>query len=301
MMNIVDCERKIDEINSVLAVLFDNNSILFFPKTNVIKPNFSNQELSFLRLVSWLYTIYVEVGKLSLSTIIKSMTTEEQLKFKDHKTIVQNYRTILQHNIDISSSTRDFKLSKDCCTWAKKTCGKNIPNTEADWAKMSEAMMNETNEILSSILRTLEEMTNSDLKKQIFVSNWEATVNKNISPYEFDNHIKKIINFIDVNDFDIVSYRNKNLDNWRRYIYTLNSSANYTFEIKKIVESSIIKDFIHVIPFTIDEIESKFYLSKEIFRHIYEYLDEKLLSSEDCSDDILDEMLEKFKEYKKTC
>lgn len=299
-MNIVSCERKIDEINSVLTVLFNDNSILFFPKTNVIKPDFSNKELSFLRLISWLYTIYFEVGKLSLSTINKSMSTEEQQKFKKHKTVVQNYRTILQHNIDVSSSTRDFKLSKDCCAWAKETCGKNIPSTEDDWAKMSEAMINETNEIFSFILRTLEDMTDSPLKKEIFMSNWEVTVNKNIPGHEFDNHIQRIINFIDVSSFDIVSYRNKNIESWRKYIYTLDSSADYSFEIKKIVESSIIKDFIHVIPFSIDIIESKFYLSKEIFKLIYEHLDRKLLCSDDCIDEILIDIQEKFKEYKKS-
>ncbi|MBU9818429.1 hypothetical protein J1782_00795, partial [Rahnella sp. BCC 1045] len=272
-------------------------SVLFFQKTNVIKPDFINKELSFLRLISWLYTIYFETGKLSLNTINKSMGEDEQKKFKEHKKVVQNFRTFLQHNIDISLSTREFKLVKDCSAWTKKSCDKNIPVTEDDWMKASEVLIAEAYEIFNIVLATLEAMTDSSSKKDIFIINWNITVNKNVPVHWFDTHISKLIGFIDVDSFDVVAYRDANLEAWRKYISTLDAKADYELEIKKIVESSIIRDFIHIIPITIDMLENNFYLSKEFFKSLYEYLDRQQLCSDCNASEILTQIKELFPEY----
>ncbi|MEQ9915586.1 hypothetical protein ABRQ01_02785 [Pectobacterium aroidearum] len=298
-MNIVNCERKIEEINNVLTIMFNDNSVLFFKKTNVIKPDFLNKELSFLRLISWLYTIYFETGKLSLDTIYKSMDLEEKQKLKSHKKVVQEFRTILQHNIVTSESSREFKMIKDCSTWTKQACGKNIPVREDDWMKVSEILISEAYAIFEIVLSTLEKMTDSPVKKEIFITNWNITVNKNVPAHLFDTHIQALIKFIDPENFDIVSYRSVNLESWRGYINKLDASANYELEVKKIVESSIIRDFIHIIPISIDELEAKFYLSKELFKSIYQYLDRQQLCGQSDTNKLLDEMQVMFKEFSK--
>ena len=72
-MNISNLERKIEEINSLLSLIMNNGGQSFFSKTNVIRPDFANKELSFVRLVSYLYTIYFETGKSGISVLQKSM------------------------------------------------------------------------------------------------------------------------------------------------------------------------------------------------------------------------------------
>ena len=298
-MNIVNCERKMEEANNILTFIFNDNSVTFFHKTNVIKPDFVNKELSFIRLISWLYTIYFETGKPSLNIINKSMSTDEQLKFKEHKKVVQNFRTLLQHNINTKGSSREFKLVKDCMEWSKKSCDKSTPVNEEDWMRVSEVLIAEAYDIFNLVLSTLESMTNSSPKKEIFIINWNITVENTVPAYLFDDHISKLIRFIEVESFDVVSYRTKNLDAWRKYLSTLEAEANYELEIKKIVESSIIRDFIHIIPITIDVLESNFYLSKEFFKSVYEHLDRHQLSSDSNPNEILTQIQDLFPEFRR--
>jgi len=274
-MNISNLERKIEEINSLLSLVVSNGEQTFFSKTNVIRPDFHNKELSFLRLVSYLYTIYFETGKSGISVLQKSMGDEAEENLKKHKTIVQILRTKLQHNLDKSAS-RDFKIELDCMSWTKSACGKNIPTNEEDWLSCSEKLLSDAEIIMVTIASTLEEMTNSPANKEAFVINWGITSTKEIPAYLYDNHINEHIKFIDVTDFDTVKYRNKNLAVWRNYITSLNPCADFQIEIKKIVESSLVRDFFYVLPVTIDDLNKTFILSRKLLNDIYTYIHSQL-------------------------
>lgn len=274
-MNISNLERKIEEINSLLSLVVSNGNQTFFSKTNVIRPDFHNNELSFLRLVSYLYTIYFETGKSGISVLQRSMGNEAENNLKKHKAIIQMLRTKLQHNLDKSVS-RDFKIEVDCMAWNKSACGKNIPTNEDDWQSCSRKLLSDSESIMVNIASTLEEMTNSPANKEAFVINWGITSTKEIPAHLYDNHINEHIKFIDITDFDTVKYRNKNLATWRNYITNLNPCADFQMEIKKIVESSLVRDFFYVLPVTIDDLNSIFILSRQLLNDMYTYIHTQL-------------------------
>ncbi|GKW29259.1 hypothetical protein AB6D34_11415 [Pectobacterium brasiliense] len=273
-MNISNLERKIEEINSLLSLVVNDGGQTFFSKTNVIRPDFDNKELSFVRLVSYLYTIYFETGKAGISVLQKSMRNEAEDNLKKHKAIVQILRTKLQHNLEKSVS-RDFKIELDCMSWTKSACGNNIAKNEEDWLNCSKKLVSDAEIIMSTIASTLEEMTNSPANKEAFVINWGITSTKEIPSHLYDNHINEHVKFIAVSDFDIVKYRNKNLATWRNYITSLNPCADFQIEIKKIVESSLVRDFFYVLPVTIDDLNGTFFLSRELLNDIYTYIHSK--------------------------
>lgn len=273
-MNISNLERKIEEINTLLSLVVNDGEQTFFSKTNVIRPDFHNKELSFVRLVSYLYTIYFETGKTGISVLLKSMGNEAEENLKQHKTVVQILRTKLQHNLDKGTS-RDFKIEVDCMSWTKSACGKNIPTSEEDWLNCSNKLVFDSEIIMSTIASTLEEMTNSPANKEAFVINWGITSTKEIPPHLYDNHINEHIKFIAVKDFDTVKYRNKNLATWRQYITSLNPCADFQLEIKKIVESSLVRDFFYVLPITIDDLNGTFILTRKLLNDIYTHIHSK--------------------------
>jgi len=271
-MNISNFERSLEDINSLLALIVNDRTQVFFTKTNVIKPDFANKELSFVRLVSWLYTLYFETGKTSLGVIQKAMSLESQALLKLHKTNVQSMRTKLQHNLDKVQSARDFKIETSCMAWTKLACGKNIPNSEDDWLACSMHLLTEAESILALLKSTLEEMTDSVVNKDIFVVNWGITTMHDIPVHYFDKHIEEFIQFTDIEDFDTVAYRTKNLAAWRNYITGLKSTANYPIEIKKVVESSLVRDFIFILPITLDDLHNFFILSRDLIRELYTFI-----------------------------
>lgn len=293
-MNTVNCERKIANANLLLATIVDDANSLFFKPTNLLKPDFNNKELSFLRLVSWLYTIYFEVGKTGIGVVTSAMSQEAQLNLKSHKSIVQSLRTVLQHNIDRTKGTREYKIEMDCMEWTKRACNRNIASSENDWLLCSLKLITEAEEALDSIVVTLEEMTDSDCKRNAFISNWSITTSKSIEPHIFDEAIRRFVTFIDIDSFDTVKYRNKNISEWRNYIANLNSTANLADEVDKIVESSLVEDFISVLPISYKEMCSIITMDQLNVRDVYKFVHEKVLCDKLTKEELIVQLTSRY-------
>lgn len=294
-MHITNCEQKVDDINTLISHLFNNSEVVFFTKVSVIRPNFQNKELSFVRLVTWLYTLYFEAGKDSLKVIKSSMGSDSKKLYTKNSKLVNNFRTKLHHNLD-RSSTRNFKIESDCHEWTKSVCNKSIPTSEEEWEKCSIKLLDEAFNVLNAIASELELMTDTPTQKEIFIFNWNASKEKCLKPFVYDEIITKSLALINQRNVDVVSYRQKYLEDWNKSISLLSSDANYEIEAKKIVESSIVKDFLIRLPVTISILEQHFTLSREFIFSLLE-----VLRDFDCSDysqiEIIDKMKEKLSIY----
>lgn len=266
-MNISNCEQKVDNINTLISHLLNDPEIAFFKKTNAIRPDFSNHELSFVRLVSWLYILYFESGKDSIKVIKNSMFRDSKKLFNANTKIVGNLRTKLHHNLDRTSS-RSFKIEKDCHSWIKNACGKNIPSNELDWKQCSEKLINEADSALSVIMTELEAMTDSVAQKEIFIFNWKASKDKSVPPHIYDTIISDFIKIIHQTNINVVEYRKEHYETWNKYISLLAPESDYLSEAKRTVESSLIKDFVLYLPTTIETLSTSFNLSTDFIKDL---------------------------------
>ena len=295
MMQISTCEQKVDDINTLISHLLNNNEAIFFNKVHVIRPDFKNKELSFIRLVTWLYTLYFEAGKDSLKVIKTSMSAESKTLYNQNSSLVNKLRTKLHHNVDRGSS-RGFKIEKDCYAWLKFACDKQIPNLEADWEKCSAKLLEQANEVLSVIISELESMTDSAAQKEIFIFNWEASTTKALKPHIYDEIITRTLEVLKKNDVDIVKYRQINYENWNKSISLLNADTNYKAEAEKIVESSIIQDFGFGLPLTVSKLSEHFLLTVNFVTNLLIIMQK--LSFEKASDEsILEQIKLELPEY----
>ncbi|EIE1198903.1 hypothetical protein LCX57_004818 [Vibrio parahaemolyticus] len=288
-MQISECEQKVDNINTLISHLLNDKNALFFDKIHVIRPDFKNQELSFIRLVSWLYTLYFESGKCSLKVIKSSMATENQELYSKHSKIIGQLRTKLHHNVDRKSS-RSFKIERDCHVWMKSACSKNIPTDEEDWKNCSIKLLNEAEKLLSMIAHEIEEMTDSPVQKEIFTLNWNTSKEKSLKPHIYDEIIGSSLSLLNHTSIDIVAYRQKYYDSWNLSISQLNSDVDYLNEARKIVESCIIKDFALKLPITMSTLNDHFLLSTNFLLDLLAQIHK--LDLKDCSQE---EVLEKIK------
>lgn len=273
-MHISNCEQKVDNINTLICHILNKNDAIFFKKNSVKRPDFINQELSFVRLVSWLYTLYNESGKRSINVIKSSMSIEHQDLYKRNSKIVGQLRTSLHHNLE-REKTRNFKIEKDCHKWMKESCGKNIPDTEENWKSCSMTLLDEAEKVLSMFITELEMMTDSPSQKDIFHVNWEASITKELSPHIYDRIIEKCLSLMHINSVNIVEYRQSYYQAWNIKVGKLSTDSDYLLEATKIVEAAVIKDFFLNLPLTTAELNESFKLSvsfiKELLPVIYQY------------------------------
>lgn len=291
-----DLERKITEINQLITYTLEDTNEVFFHDSNLVKPDFKNQEFSFYRLISFLYATYFETGKVGLKIITSTLSSEQRKSIKDHKTIVNNFRTKLQHNLDTKNNPRNQRIQQKLMDASKQACGKLIPTTSQEWQFCSDWLIKESHTILTIISAELESITDKPDSRARFKENWLLTTVHEIEGHYFDRSIEKYIKFLNINDFSVVEYRNKNLHNWRKYVREIYSGNDYLPEIDRIVQSSIIRDFIHVLPVTLSDLDNDLILTTETFTKIYKYMDR--VNSENPQS--RDELLESIKSYQKT-
>ncbi len=289
-----DLERKITDINQLIAYTLGDTNAVFFHDSNLVKPDFKNQEFSFYRLISFLYATYFETGKVGLKIISSTLTIEQKKSIKDHKTIVNNFRTKLQHNLDPKNSPRNELIQNQLMEASKKACGKLIPNSSEEWKSCSEWLINESFNILTIISGELESMTDKPDNSERFKENWLLTTVNEIEGHYFDRSIEKYIKFLSINDFSVVEYRNKNLQNWRKYVRDIYSGIDYLPEIDRIVQSSIIRDFIHVLPITLSDLESDVIVTTETFTKIYTYMDRVNSENPQSKDELLESIRSEY-------
>jgi len=268
-----DLDRKITEINQLIAYTLEDINVVFFHDSNLVKPDFKNQEFSFYRLISFLYATYFETGKIGLKIILSTLTEEQTNKLKKHKQTVNNFRTKLQHNLDPKKNTRNEVIQNQLMEASKKACGKLIPSSEEEWGKCSAWLINESYDILIIISSTLEKITDKPDNSARFKQNWLLTSVNEIDGHHFDRSVEKYVKFLNIDDFSVVDYRNKNLHKWRKYVRDIYSGTNVLTEIDRIVQSSIIRDFIHMLPLTLSDLDDDIIFTNETFTKIYTYMD----------------------------
>ena len=136
---------KAEETNTrVIALLADGAGL--FDAVSQRMPKFAPAELGFLRLVSWLYLLYWEAGKVNLPYLMKlfdAYSIDGDRSIREHVFNVQRLRTYTQHNLNIEE-VHDKQTIGDCHGWFSVECGTAVPDSEDEWNRCLISLLRES-------------------------------------------------------------------------------------------------------------------------------------------------------------
>ena len=146
---------KVEKRFAVIALLIDGPGL--FEAVSQRMPKFVPAELGFLRLVSWLYVLFWEAGKVSVPFVVKrfdAYSLDADSKIRAYLFNVQGLRTYTQHNLN-NEEPHDKRTLGDCHAWFSHQCGTAVPVLEDEWSKCVIALLHESLEFLEALLSVL--------------------------------------------------------------------------------------------------------------------------------------------------
>lgn len=283
--------RRIEEIDRICYSVIEEK---LFGNISITMPKFLPSELGFIRVTSWFYVLYFELGKISIDYFNNLIPTYNPSLEKSisHINTIHHLRTYLQHNLDPTKS-HNKAIQKHCETWLSTKCNTAIPSTEEQWQNCLCALLEEATEYLDALIFSIRSIEQDESSEVIF-SNWLNRRNKYHPPHDFDKLISIVANDMGKDYLDVVRFRKKYYSEWADHFLNCKSDYTFEFEARKLIESVLISNTPPILPITGKDIIEEFKLPPgPVVGELLEMAKE-IYSSQHCSaQDLLFKLREK--------
>jgi len=168
-------------------------------------------ECKFLRIVSWLYTMYCEAGKKAgikwLVDRFETYNLDPDGRLKKHFESVHPLRTFFQHNLE-NDDSYNGKTKRTCKNWFKEQCGSEEPKENSHWELCLKYIYKDAHEFLEAILKCIEKV-DQDESRVGMLENWSSFRQDNFSLPELNNLIREVASGMGIEVGNIKKLRDK--------------------------------------------------------------------------------------------
>lgn len=227
------------------------------PDVTIEPPKDPVNELAFLRLVAWSYTVLHETAKLSLGILRHLPPLRDRLgPLLPH---VRALRTWTSHNLAFDSKT-DLATIRSATAWFRTNCGTGTPSTDAHWSQCFDVLSNDIATLLQQAISAcdaFEDPTDGKGLKEEF----ERRLERNWEGFRFDSFVEAACKLLGYSGIDVVPFRNKHLQAWRSVV-ELSEPDAIDANLTKRVEADVLHHMGEAAPFTGAELQALLGLSE---------------------------------------
>ncbi|MCB9436641.1 MAG: hypothetical protein H6673_06535 [Anaerolineales bacterium] len=186
MNEIID---RIQQIN-LLTIRITQGDNFFSSLPSLRLPQFQHPELGMLKLVSWLYAFYQELGKPNIDFIKErfELYLGENNSRKNHVKTVLRLRTLFQHNLDPMSQS-DNSTQEICELWFKDVCGSSYPEDDQQWSLCLVGLLRDTKNFLVDVHKCIQAIDADEARVEI-LRQWAFRRKQYHPQHEFDRVIQ---------------------------------------------------------------------------------------------------------------
>lgn len=225
-----------------------------FSEITIDTPKGSNDELSFLRLVSWAYVLIHENGKVPLDFLKKLAPINCTGQLLPH---VRKLRTWMSHNLSFDK-TADVKTLTAVVAWFQKTCGVGTPVAPEHWDKCFTTLCKELAALLSGAVSACDCLASPE-DGQMLVEDLKNRVNRKWDAYRFDVFVEEAVKRLGYSGIDVVAFRTRHLEEWRKVIAdSAEDAASRLISLR--IESDILQTMAEALPLTIRDLLYELYI-----------------------------------------
>lgn len=238
MYEILSTRNEIDRVTSSLT----NEETSFFGPMSLVEPKFNSAEAGFLYVVSWFYSLWVELAKTNLEfleTYVNTHNLDPDKTLTKHIGTVQHLRTWLQHNLDVTSP-RNRAIMNASKVWFRDACRTPEPSTEEHWAKCLEALQEEciaALKVAKACIRRLEQ--EGDEERNEILKSWTQHRSRVFEPFQFDELINEVSEYLGRPYVDAVRWRKKYFDAWKMRLADYKDNVDISTVARQLVELSL--------------------------------------------------------------
>ena len=268
-----------------------------FKDIHVTIPDPSISESGFIRATSWLYCLYFEAGRVSitfLQQLGESYSLVNRESCSQHIETVRCLRTELHHNLGFVDS--DLSARTIANNWRRKACGTSMPCNNDQWRACYDKLVCEANAFLGKIEDVVRRLESDEEFSSANTREWLRRLSRSHSAADFDPLIEDVKYRLGREALDTVKFRARHVDFWKQQLDVLDDGYNFDDEATKLIEKTLLNEKNLVLPITGRDIISEFNLSPG--PRVGELLDiaRKFYESTPCSKEELLDYLSKGKD-----
>jgi hypothetical protein len=188
---------------------------VLFPQVTPKSPNGAYAELDFIRMISWLYAHWHEVGRVSANLLYQAtgVFNAEACEFLlEHFGVVASLRTLLHHDLS-GDIERGGNTQSRCEAWFSVACGEPEPNSIASWSRCLLALCDEARLVLEEINRTLQRLS-ADASAPDWLDRWRLGRERQLNDGELDHRIKVLARQMGVEALRVPEFRRRYRAGW---------------------------------------------------------------------------------------
>lgn len=222
---------------------------------HVLLPDPRRPEPGFMRAVSWLYCLYYEGGRVSI-TFLRRLGEVYGLVDRDkddaHVEIVRCLRTELHHNLGFADSDQRARTAAEI--WRRNACGTVLPEKDEQWRQCYERLVEDA----STFLRGLEEVVRCVEVKgdgaAREMSDWKRRLDRNWLAADLDPLIEDAKYRLGRQSLHTIRFRNRHVDKWRKLLDYFEDGFDFEREATLLIEKTLLDEGGGILPITAGDI-----------------------------------------------
>lgn len=202
-----------------------------FEDMNLLHPDPERAEPAFIRATSWLYCLYFEAGRVSI-TFLRRLGEAYALVNRElsdqHMETVRCLRTELHHNLGFADSDQDGRSAAG--SWRRAACGTALPKTDQQWTSCYERFVSSAQGFLSGLDEVVRRVEADGRRAQEHIEEWKRRLNRAWPAADFDWVIDDAKYRLAHEALNTVAFRNRHIDQWRKQLDLLDDGFDFEFE-----------------------------------------------------------------------
>lgn len=247
-MNFEEILRSHQGVNTLARSLLKRPA---FDELHVILPDPTSPEPGFLRAISWLYCLYFEAGRVSLTFLRRlgeAYLLIDRTLTEKHIEAVRCLRTELHHNLGFADSDLDARTAAE--GWRRRACGTAFPRTSDQWMACYSSIVNDAYKFLGTIDTIVRRIESDGDAAQQHLEDWLRRLDRNWNAASFDRLIDDAKYRLAREALNTVAFRNRYVEKWRKQLELLEDGFNFDFEATRLIEKTLLDEDSIVLPIT---------------------------------------------------
>jgi hypothetical protein len=132
-------------------------------------------------------------------------------------------RTWIGHNLSL---TRDYDLEtlKTAHSWFITTCGTGTPSRPEHWHLCFDHLCDDVSLLLSRVITACDALDSKEDGARL-VGELKKRMDRNWDAFHFDRYVEVACHYIGYTGLDVVAFRQRYLDQWRRVVAVANDDS----------------------------------------------------------------------------
>ncbi len=222
-----------------------------FDEVNVLLPDSGSPEARFIRAASWLYCLYFEAGRVSITFLSRLGEAYDLIRREasdQHVEAVRCLRTELHHNLGFADSDLATRMAAE--GWRRKACGTVLPRTTQQWEDCYTRIVDDACSFLGKVEEVVRRIESDGEGARQHVDDWLRRLERHWSAAAFDPLIDDTKYRFARESVNTVTFRKRHVDKWRQHLDLLEDGLDFEFEATRLIEKTFLDDDGVVLPIT---------------------------------------------------